>query len=483
MAYNSSFPGHRTKSHTQVFHKDVSFDHENIAVTHDAADRSTKQLLRPLSPIPAEDVYELRYLEFFRLCSLPSLWNAPANDWEWSRMVLQASIQEPSLRHAVLAFASLHEKFFKAGSSVQLVEPDVFVLQNYNRAIGELSANLRAPSQSTDLTLMVILMFIGNELLQGNNSAAFVHLNCGLKIIRNKSAHEKPVFPGVITIEQIFLRLHTHAVSFLEIGNFANSPNFQFCDPVPEDLREFRRLREAGDCLHTIMSRMYNFLQQYAYLKTSPTPLPAPAAAVLDRDDQEDRLHQWFAAFTELLKHEHENLKPGELYHSVHLHVLARTVSVMLATSLDYEETAYDSFEFIFADLLGPISSLVATEIKIGKRLNFMANVPIDQPLYMIATKCREPLIRREALTLLKQVKTRHGLWDALVMGKVARRLIEIEEDGLASVQSSADILETKRAHCVGLTVDRRHQRFQIRYRKCNGQDYDWVWEEESHFW
>ncbi|MCJ1280900.1 hypothetical protein MMC26_000217, partial [Xylographa opegraphella] len=439
-------------------------------------------LSRPLSPTPVEEVHDLRYIEFFRLCSLPSLWGAPAMDWEWSRMILAASIAEPSLRHAVLAFASLHEKFFKAGPSVQIVEPDGFVLQNYNRAIGELSTNLKAANQPTDLILMVCLMFIGNELLQGNNSSAYVHLNCGLKIIRSRNARVKPGFPGVVTIEQIFQRLHTHTVSYLGIANISNSPVVQLCDPVSEDLREFRKLREAGEGLHIIMSRMYKFLQQYAYLKTSPTPISAPVVATIDRDNQEDLLHQWFTAYTALLKREQGNLKPGELYYSIQLHVLARTVSVMLATSLDYEETTYDRFESVFSDLLKPISALVEAEIRAGLRLNFSAQVPIDQPLYMIATKCRQPSIRREAVALLEKVKTRHGLWDALVMAKVARRLIEIEE-GMAYVRSSADILESKRAHCVDLTVERREQRFQIRYRRCDEHEYDWVWEEESHSW
>ncbi|MCJ1393620.1 hypothetical protein MMC18_006495 [Xylographa bjoerkii] len=483
VAYNNRLPTHDRTIYAEGPIKGISRDDENTKVINATIDFSTQQLSRPLSPTPVEEVHELRYLEFFRLCSLPSLWSAPAMDWEWSRMILQASIAERSLRHAVLAFASLHEKFFKAGPLVQIVEPDGFVLQNYNRAIGELSTNLKAPDQSTNLTLMVCLMFIGNELLQGNNSSAFVHLDCGLKIIRSKTTREKPRFPGVITIEQIFLRLHTHAVSFLEIGNFSGSPSFQLCDPVSEDLRDFKKLREAGEGLHIIMSRMYNFLQQYAYLKTSPTPLPAPPAATVDRDDQEDLLHQWFAAFTALLKRENGNLKAGELFYSIQLHVLARTVSVMLATSLDYEETTYDRFESVFSDLLTPISSLVVAETKIGKRLNFSAQVPIDQPLYMIATKCRQPSIRREAVALLKQVKTRHGLWDALVMAKVAQRLVDIEEEGMTHVQSSVDILESKRAHCVSLIVERRQQRFQIRYRRCEEHDYDWVWEEESHSW
>ncbi|MCJ1397343.1 hypothetical protein MMC11_000535 [Xylographa trunciseda] len=480
VAHNKRLPTHDLAIHARGTIKGALEDDDNTEVFYDSAELSTQQLSRPLSPTPVAEVHELRYLEFFRLCSLPSLWSAPAMDWEWSRMILAASIAEPSLRHAVLAFASLHEKFFKAGPSVQIVEPDGFVLQNYNRAIGELSTNLKAPSQSTDLTLMVCLMFIGNELLQGNNSSAYVHLNCGLKIIRSKTNREKPYFPGVVTIEQIFQRLHTHTVSFLEIGSISNCSAVQLCDPVSEDLREFRKLREAGDGLHIIMSRMYNFLQKYAYLKTSPTPLPIPRAATVGRDDQEDLLHQWFTAFTTLLKHERGNLTPGELYYSLQLHVLARTVSVMLATSLDYEETTYDKFESRFSDLLAPISSLVEAEIKVGKRLNFSAQVPIDQPLYMIATKCRQPSIRREAVALLKKIKTRHGLWDALVMAKVAQRLIDVEEDGLICVQASADILESKRAHCVNLTVERREQRFQIRYRRCKEHDYDWVWEEDN---
>ena len=58
----------------------------------------------------------------------------------------------------------------------------------------------------------------------------------------------------------------------------------------------------------------------------------------------------------------------------------------------------------------------------------FTLSVAYIPPLYLVAIKCRDPVIRREAITVLQTTKGREGLWDARAHAKVARRVVEIEE-------------------------------------------------------
>jgi hypothetical protein len=51
--------------------------------------------------------------------------------------------------------------------------------------------------------------------------------------------------------------------------------------------------------------------------------------------------------------------------------------------------------------------------------------------LYFTAIKCRSPTVRRAAIHLLsKATPQREGLWDARLMANIAKRMMEIEEDG-----------------------------------------------------
>ena len=52
----------------------------------------------------------------------------------------------------------------------------------------------------------------------------------------------------------------------------------------------------------------------------------------------------------------------------------------------------------------------------------------IVSPLYVTISRCRDPSIRRRALTLMQRCKRREGLWDADLAARLGQRVIEIEE-------------------------------------------------------
>lgn len=53
-------------------------------------------------------------------------------------------------------------------------------------------------------------------------------------------------------------------------------------------------------------------------------------------------------------------------------------------------------------------------------------------PLYIIGRKCRDPTVRREAIALLLGWSWREGVWDSVLAGKIARWVMEIEEEGMS---------------------------------------------------
>jgi hypothetical protein len=49
-------------------------------------------------------------------------------------------------------------------------------------------------------------------------------------------------------------------------------------------------------------------------------------------------------------------------------------------------------------------------------------------PLYLAALRCRDPVVRWEAVELLKKRRSREGLWDSTLLATVAERVVRIEE-------------------------------------------------------
>ena len=60
---------------------------------------------------------------------------------------------------------------------------------------------------------------------------------------------------------------------------------------------------------------------------------------------------------------------------------------------------------------------------------SFSADLGIVPPLYVVATKCREPRIRRQAIQLLRSSARREGMWDSELTARIGIWIAEIEEE------------------------------------------------------
>lgn len=60
---------------------------------------------------------------------------------------------------------------------------------------------------------------------------------------------------------------------------------------------------------------------------------------------------------------------------------------------------------------------------------SFSADLGIVPPLYVVATKCRNPVIRRQAIQLLRSSSRREGMWDSELTARIGSWIMEIEEE------------------------------------------------------
>jgi hypothetical protein len=64
-------------------------------------------------------------------------------------------------------------------------------------------------------------------------------------------------------------------------------------------------------------------------------------------------------------------------------------------------------------------------------KASFALDLGIVPPLFVVATKCRDRKLRREAIRLLMSSPRREGMWDSILCGKVAGWIMEVEEEGM----------------------------------------------------
>ncbi|GAB0134948.1 hypothetical protein EsDP_00003300 [Epichloe bromicola] len=71
---------------------------------------------------------------------------------------------------------------------------------------------------------------------------------------------------------------------------------------------------------------------------------------------------------------------------------------------------------------------------------SFSADLGIVPPLFVVATKCREPRLRRQAIQLLRSSARREGMWDSELAAIIGQWVMHIEESDPASLPLPSDV-------------------------------------------
>lgn len=97
----------------------------------------------------------------------------------------------------------------------------------------------------------------------------------------------------------------------------------------------------------------------------------------------------------------------------------------------------------------------------------FQIDMGVIGPLYHVAGSCRHPLVRRKAIALLERVPSlQEGIWNAGMTARVARKVVELEEFGIAEVREAADVPDWARISEVAPEFDKEEKRVTLSYKR-----------------
>jgi hypothetical protein len=424
---------------------------------------------------------ERRAFHFFRSNSVGVLQGYFDSEF-WSRLILQASHTDPAIKHAVVALGSLHEAILTGESRLlnNGKAHDNFALQHCNKAIANLNKGLRGEGQkSIEVLLMSCVIFVCFETLQGNYESALSHMESGIRVYRSwqleqskHSAFKTSNIHHAIDkeIAQIVSRLNLQTLLFVDTHLL--NPKWYAqniippIDPPPES---FGCLNDARDRLDNCTNYIFESTIVSFFSNAHTAAERCPETQI-----HHSLLSQWLDLFDTFMKKSGRSLGLEDRQRATLLRVQYKASRILTATGISPQETAFDAFNPDFDSIVTLMSSLIENGQGSGvseRTRQFSFDTGVVPPLYFTATRCRNPSIRRRAMSLLAATHRQEGVWNSEMLAKIAERVIAIEEDGVDQVTSSSDVAATSRLSVLNATIYSEQRRVLVELCRPTGNE------------
>ncbi len=181
--------------------------------------------------------------------------------------------------------------------------------------------------------------------------------------------------------------------------------------------------------------------------------LRSSRALLSEQGSLNTELTAWKEAFRPLLIYARAAGGQGAIS-ALTMTISAISSSISLRAAFFMNESAYDIFmpEFrIIVDYTRILVGVQQSQAKlakikdevpgngnfsgnVGPMIHFAFDIGVVPPLYLVMVKCRDPKLRREALSLLEQNPKREGVWDSVACVALGRWVISLEEEGARSL-------------------------------------------------
>jgi hypothetical protein len=370
----------------------------------------------------------------------------------WSKLVLQLSHSESSIRHAVSAISiTYHDIESSLQHPAGFVDADPEARQALGAAMRDLSARIQAYPNSKLVPLVCCLLFTCIDFLMGNVESSMLHIQSGSNIVATRYC-DSNVATNVVSsndlqsiddhIVPIFLRLNV----LCSLAGRRVPPiyiSIAEADSPHEDLAD-SRLR-----LISIINVCLQFIDE-AIRKAEMFQINVDD--VVEQIKLQGRLDTWRNQLDALIERTRTVDNPAKQDAVNLLLVHYKVIYIWIRVCATAGDMVTDSYFNDYEELVHYAEKLARPGVGRATPQPLSFEIQLLAPLYDTALKCRHPAIRRRALELLRLVPRREGIWNAHHAYVTARRVIELEERTL-NEQGLPD--ETSRLHGLPLPDER----------------------------
>ena len=362
------------------------------------------------------DPRERRALQFFCEAAGPHL-SGPLDSYFWTHLVMQFSYFEPAVRHSLVSISALHEQIQDYSQSRPRLTDSFTSLIHYNKAIQEVRALDNEP-----LVVLVCVLFICIEFLQGNSKAALEHCRHGIMLL-HRVEDNYPWAREYLT--PIFRRLSNLPVYFGEVSMPFSKMADLGPDPIPD---AFDSLSHAQFFIDDTMNRLIG-LERDMESSGSIEESRKHGTHVQEFRERLDAINatldDWYIRLQEL--EARSPTPPDRIRERGNIVLRYHTGRVWADTMFRENEMAFDEHLDRFQLMVDESERL--RPIDTGRpRPKFTFEMGFAPMLCFTIMKCRHLDTRLRALDMLRTLGIpQENMWDTLALWAMCRCTIEVE--------------------------------------------------------
>jgi hypothetical protein len=378
--------------------------------------------------------------DFFRRRTAPMTASFFPSEF-WGGRLLQVAHAQPAVWHAAVALGALHRRWelgfapreeWVDGACVAMFSEKAAV--SYARSM-ELAKDINDP-----LALLVLslgLMAVTN--ITGKWLDHRVHGAAGLRLLgeikREKVDYRGWLGSDIESVAESFARMDLQNLTFSE--SEAPYPDLASVskEDIMADVNSLEGVLVPGgqfDSLSQAGFHLFGLNRKFLLLASIEENMPLEEYTM-----SENRIRYQLILWEQMMKdyllqtrtveNDRSGLLTLKMYHAF--------LCLLLRVGVTGSQTDWDLYLPHFermAALAGVILSRNHTSHAAPAFVSLESGIII--PLYLVATRCRHPVLRRRALELLRRANSQEGRWHSVGAAAVAERIMRIEEEGLRGI-------------------------------------------------
>lgn len=390
---------------------------------------------------------ELESLEWFMVRSAAKL-SGDFPSQPWTTLLMQVSMTDPAVRHALLALSSAHKEEVQGLGHMgneSKHEQTLFTMSQYDKAIKSLKPHLSASDKtSTHIACISSVLFVATDFLRGHYSSGLVHLKHGLNLfLENRaSIKEQGSYSDYIDgwLIMMFTRLLVQAKLTTQFFGF---PCWQLLRlGYQKGHYIFESVLQARRSLDHIMLRVMS-LQEQSYQSLTGKSGESRTALFDAQNGLQTELYLWLQTCDATVSKLPPNSQICERSAYQILKLYHHLAVVLTGTGIEmWDSQRFDRYDPIFLDMINICTDLHRCFFSNGKPNNRVSPDPEPSspnsiiemgwiaPLCFATVECRNPYIRRQAIRLLKASPHKEGIWNAEMTLAMVKHIVKAEENG-----------------------------------------------------
>ncbi|KIX92680.1 uncharacterized protein Z520_11532 [Fonsecaea multimorphosa CBS 102226] len=395
-----------------------------------SANHAVMQVKSPPTYASVEQI-EVQSFEFFVLRVVPDC-SRTVDEHFWRRLLPQLSHSDPVIWDAVIALSSLIQHFQSSGQSTVAEIKTAPVVKGdhrralawYGKSIARLRAGLKQGATRPTTAVISCILYICIECLQDHPSEAIALYQRAVAMMEATAEPEHQTCRTTQSESSVASTVRALLQNMSASQRLPLSRGMVFNNPPLETLSA------ARDSLFVLLFAAHDFLVDTREIRTDKPKDWTPPSDLIARQQQirMDFL-KWHSAFEDMTKCPERASIEDEVERYSLLHVVYGYYFILVCTGLSMYETDFDEFFPMFQNMVDHASRIIAPKSE-ELRPVFMFETRVIPSLFGVAVKCRHPVIRRQAISLLRNGTQVENTWRADTMADIAEWSVGIEESG-----------------------------------------------------